>query len=92
MTRKVIMEGLSKNLPDLRYTCPIFLLTNSTKTPIDTIIDVSNFAPNCMLQMDFVFFNAESIRVLASTFVDICSSNSYRFLFHPEANVCLLIS
>ena len=92
MTRKGLMEGLSKNLPDLRYTCPIFLLTNSTKTPIDTIIDVSKFAPNFMLQMDFVFFNAESIRGFASTFVDICSANSYSFLFHLEANVRLLIS
>ena len=34
-----------------------------------------------MLQMDFSFFNAESIRVFTSTFLGICSSTSYPFGF-----------
>ena len=34
-----------------------------------------------MLQMDFAFFNVESIRGFTSTFVDICSATSYPFGF-----------
>ena len=34
-----------------------------------------------MLQMDFSFFNVESIRGFTSTFVDICSATSYPFGF-----------
>ena len=34
-----------------------------------------------MLQMDFVFFNVESIRVFNLTFLYICSSSSHSFEF-----------
>ena len=34
-----------------------------------------------MLQMDFAFFNVESIRGFTSNFVAICSSDSYPFRF-----------
>ena len=39
--------------------------------------DVSKFAPGFMLQLDFAFFNVESIRGFNSTFVAICSATSY---------------
>ena len=34
-----------------------------------------------MLQMDFAFFNVESIRGFTSTFVAVCSATSYPFGF-----------
>ena len=75
MTRKGLMEGLPENLPELEEPCPICLLTKASKTSTD----VSKFAPEFMLQMDFAFFNIESIRGFTSTFVDICSATSYPF-------------
>ena len=56
------MEGLPKNLPDLEKPFPICLLTKATRTTRGTANDVSKFAPGFMLQMDFAFFNVESIR------------------------------
>ena len=40
-----------------------------------------------MLQMDFAFFNVESIRGFISTFVAICSATSYPFGF-PSRSKC----
>ena len=37
--------------------------------------------PGFILQMDFAFFNVESIRGFISTFVAICSATSYLFGF-----------
>ena len=39
-----------------------------------------------MLQMDFAFFNVEIIRGFTSTFLAICSANSYPFGFPPRSN------
>ena len=44
-------------------------------------IGVSNFPPKLMLQMDFQFFNVESICGFTSTFVAICYATSYIFGF-----------
>ena len=87
------MEGPPANIPDLDEPFPFCLLTKASKITRGMNIDVSTFPPGFMLQMDFVFFNVEIIRVLTSTFVAI-----YYFLlhtplgFHPEYSVQLLTS
>ena len=70
MTRKVLMEGLRTNIPDLKEPCPICPNT-----------DVSKFASGFMFYMDFAFFNIESIRGFTSTFVVVCSATSHLFGF-----------
>ena len=80
-TRKGITEGLPTNLPDLEETCTICLLKKATKIPRGKTIYVLKYPPGFMLQMDFSFFNVESIPGFTSTFVDICSVNSYPFGF-----------
>ena len=49
--------------------------------PRNTPTDVPKFVPGFMLQMDFAFFNVESICEFTSNFVAICSANSYPFGF-----------
>ena len=61
--------------------CPIFILNTATIIPRVPTTDVSKFAPGFMLQMDFAFFNVESICGFTSTFVTICSATSYPFGF-----------
>ena len=74
MARNGCMENLPKNLPELEEPCPIFLLTKATKVNRGPTTYVSKFSPGFMLQMDFLFFNAERIRGFASTFDAICSA------------------
>ena len=62
-------------------TLPYTFLTDSSKINIGPTIYVSKSAPGLILQMDFSFFNAESIRGFTSTFVGICSANLYPFGF-----------
>ena len=62
LARKVLMEGLPQNLSGLEETCPICLLTKENQIPRGPRTDVSKFTPGFMLQMDFAFFNTESIR------------------------------
>ena len=81
MARKLLMEGLQKDIPDLEDNCPIFLLSKATKNSRGPTTDVSKFSPGFMIQMYFSFFDVESIRVFTSTFVDICYTNSYPFGF-----------
>ena len=61
MAREGLMEGLPENLLELEEPRPICLLTKATKIPRSPTTDVSKFAPGFMLQMDFAFFNVESI-------------------------------
>ena len=75
------MQGLPENLPELEQPCPICILTKSTKVPRGPTTDVSKFSPGFMLQMDFAFFNVESILRFTSTFEDVCSATSYPFGF-----------
>ena len=79
MTRKGLLEGVPENIPELEYPCPIFLLTKATKITRFPTTDVSKISPGFMLQMDFLFFNVESIRGFNSTFVTLCSTTSYPF-------------
>ena len=77
MARKGLMEGLQENIPELEEPCHICLLTKATKIPRGPTTDVSKFAPVFMLQMDFSFFNVESIRGFTSTFVAILYVTEY---------------
>ena len=79
--RKGLMEGLPTNTHDLEEPFPIFLLTKATTTTRGPKMYASNFLLGFMIQMDFVFFNDESIREFTLTFVAICSANSYQFGF-----------
>ena len=81
MARKGLMEGLPENVPELKEPWPIYLLTKATKIPRGPTTDISKFAPEFMHQMDFAFFNVESIRVLTSTSVAVCFATSYPFGF-----------
>ena len=56
-------------------------MTKATKITRVTTTDVSTFPPVFMLQMYFAFFNVESIRRFASTYVAICYATSYPFGF-----------
>ena len=60
--RKGLVDGIPKNLPDLEEPCPICVLIKATKINIVPTIDVSECFDGFMLQMDFAFFNIESIR------------------------------
>ena len=80
MTRKGLMEGLSKNLHDLEEPCPICLLAKATKITRSTTMDVSKISPGFMLQIYFSFFNVESIHGFTSIFVAICSARKTRTL------------
>ena len=80
-SRKVLVEGLPRNIPDLEEPWHICLLIKTTKIPIGKTIYVSIFFPGFMLYMDFSFFGVESISRFTSTFVAICSTNSYPFGF-----------
>ena len=71
MSRKGLLEGLSENIHGLEEPCPICLLTKATKIPRGPTTDVSNFASGFMIQMDFAFFDVESIRGFNSTSVVI---------------------
>ena len=53
----------------------------ATKITRGSTTYASKFSPGFMLQMDFAFFNVESIRGFASTFVAICSATSYPYGF-----------
>ena len=75
------MEGFPENLPELEETCPICIMTKATKICRGPTTDVSKLSPGFMLQMDFAFFNVESIRGFTSIFVDICCTTSYPFGF-----------
>ena len=72
---------ISQEKPDLEEPFSIFLLTKATKIPRSTTIDVSNFAPVFMLQMDIEFFNIEIICGFTSFFVAISSTISHSFGF-----------
>ena len=81
MARKLLMQVLPTNLPELEGPLPIFLSTKATEIPRCPNIDVSEFYPGFMIQMDLSFFNVESIRGFTSKFVAICSATSYHFGF-----------
>ena len=79
MERKVFMEGLPENIPELEQPCPICLLTKATKISRGPTTDVLKFSPGFMLHVDFAFFSVESIRGFTLAFVAICSATSYPF-------------
>ena len=86
------MEGILENIPELEGLCPMCLVTQATKIPRGPTTDVSKLSPGFMLQMYFAFFDVEIIRVFASAFVSICSTNSYPFGFpsrikHPPLDI-----
>ena len=56
-------------------------MTKAIKISIGTTINVSKISPGFMLQIYFACFDVGSIRGLTSTFVAICSSTSYPFVF-----------
>ena len=75
------MKVIPTNLPDLEESCPIFLLTKSTKITRVPTIDVSNFAPGFMIQIYFSFFNVVSIYRFISNIVAVCYDTSQPFGF-----------
>ena len=96
MARKRLMNIIQENIPDLEETLPIFLSTKANKIPKGTAIDVLIYPPGFMLQIDFSFFNVESIRGFNSTFLAICSTNSHPFGFksrskHPPLDILKLL-
>ena len=67
--------------PWIGIALPYLSLDQGKKNPRGPTTDVSKFTPGFMLQMDSAFFNIESILDFTSTFLDICSANSYIFGF-----------
>ena len=61
-------------------------MTKATKIPRGPTTDVSKFVPGFMLQMDFAFFNVESICGFTSTFLAICSATSCPFVLPSRSN------
>ena len=76
ISRKLLLEGLPTNIPDLEEPCHNCLLKKESKIPRGPTIDFSTFSHGFMLQMDFAFFNVEIICGFTSTFVSICSATS----------------
>ena len=81
MARKGIMKDLPTNLPNLEYTCHIFILTKVDKILRGKTIDFPKFDPGFMFQINFAFFNVENIRGFTSTFVAIYYATSQPFEF-----------
>ena len=55
MARKVLVEGLPTDIPDLEEPVPICLLTKSTQIYVVLTIDVSTPPPGFMLHIYFAF-------------------------------------
>ena len=85
--KKMTHRRSSINLPELEEPCLICLLTKATKISRGPTTYVSKFAPGFMLQMDFAFFNVESIRGFTSTFAAICYATAYPFGFPSRSKV-----
>ena len=81
MSRKGLLEGLPGNPPELEDPFPIYLLNKANKDTRGPTTDVSTPPPGFMLQMDFAFFNVESIHGFTSNFVATCSATSQSFGF-----------
>ena len=81
MSIKGLIESIPQNIPYLEEPCPICLMTKSNRIPRDPTTDVSKFPHGFMLQMNFSFFNVESISGFTSAFVAICSATSHPFGF-----------
>ena len=60
-------------------------MTKVNKIPRVPTNDVLNFLPGFVINMDFAFFNVESIHGFTSNFVDIYSATSHPFGF-PSRN------
>ena len=71
----------------MEETYHVCLMTKSTKNTIGLTIDVSKCAPGLMLQIDFSFFNVESIRGFTSTSEAIYSATSYPLGFPPRSKL-----
>ena len=74
MAIKGLMEVHPENIPELEEPCHICFLREASKLSRGPTTDVSKFDPGFMIQMDFAFFVAESIRGFTSDFVAIYSS------------------
>ena len=81
MARKVILQSLPTNIPDLEEPRPVCFLTKGTKITIGPTIDEPKLFPGFILQMEFLFFNVEIIHVFNSTFVAIRFATSHTFGF-----------
>ena len=84
------MEGIPEKNPELKESCPIYIITKANKIPIGLTTDVSKFAPGFMLQTNFAFSNVENIRGFTSTFVAIFSAVLYPFGFTSRSKRPLL--
>ena len=85
-------EGSPKKYPWLRKTFPICLFTKVNTTYRGPTIDVSNFSPGFMHQMEFLFSNVERKSGFNSTFVAIFYATSRPFEFpsrrkHPPPKI-----
>ena len=85
MERKGLTKSILKNIPDLEEPLPIFIFTRATRIPRGLTIDVRKSSPEFMIQMNFAFFNVESIHVFTSNFGAICYANSHPFGFPPRS-------
>ena len=65
----------------------IFILNKVTRITRGNTVDLSYFYPGLIIQMLFSFFNVESIRGFTYTFVAICYSDSYYFVFTSRVNI-----
>ena len=88
--KKLLMKSLPKLLPDLEDPFLICILTKATKISRGPNTDISKVAPGFILQIDFSWFNLESIRGFTSTCVSICSSTSYPFRFPSRSKLLTL--
>ena len=87
---KGLLEGLPENIPGLEEPYPIYILTKATKIPRVPTTDVSNPPPGFMLQIDFAFFNVESICGFTSIFWLYVLILHTHLDSHLEASVHLL--
>ena len=92
MARKELMKGHPANIPDLKRTRTICLLTKATKNNRGRTVYVSKFPPGFTLQIYLVFFSVESICGFTSNFVATCSVTSYPFGFTQKRKFYLFTS
>ena len=90
MAKKGLKKGSVRKSTWIRRTLPYLSLDCDNKNENTPKNYLSNPPPGSMLQMYFIFFNAESIHVFSYTFVDICSATSYPFGFISRSKWKLL--
>ena len=66
LAKQGIVKGIPKNLPDLKYQCPICKICKGTRIPRGGPVDHTQLPKGARIHADFIIFNTESCRQFKS--------------------------